>query len=42
MGECWCLHHRIKRDMVVYKNQEKNTAKIKALFAVHNVKINSK
>ena len=33
--ECWCLYYRGKRDMVGYINQEKNTTKIKALFAVH-------
>ena len=38
MRECWCFHFRIKCDMLDYKNQEKNTAKIKALFAVHKHK----
>ena len=35
LRERWCLHHKIKRDMVGNINQEKNTTKIKALFAVH-------
>ena len=33
LRECWCLHHRTKRNMVGYMNQEKDLTKITALFA---------
>ena len=32
LRECWCLHHRTKRNMVGYMNQEKDLTKITALF----------